>query len=104
MGMTKEGRIKLSVDRVLQRVQSANLARPDVWWFKPVQAGFGTRALDYIGCIKGRFFAIETKRPGEYLTRFQKLTALQMMLAGAAVWIITEYETVEAFERWLERQ
>jgi hypothetical protein len=102
--VTPEGRIKREVDRLLERMQSVNLAAPDVWWFKPVQSGFGKRALDYVGCFKGRFFAIETKAPGEELTRFQKLTAFSMCMSGAAVWIISEIETIDRLEDWMWKQ
>jgi hypothetical protein len=104
MSMTPEGRIKKAVDLVLEEREKAFLSAPIIWWYKPVQQGFGKRALDYVGCIRGRFFAIETKAPGEELTRLQKLTAFSMCMAGGAVWIISEIETVKIFQRWLERQ
>lgn len=40
----------------------------------PVQTGYGQRAADFIGCYKGRYFAIEAKRADGK----GKLTAIQV--------------------------
>jgi penicillin-binding protein-related factor A (putative recombinase) len=42
----------------------------------PVPSGYGESTLDYIGCYKARFFAIETKKPGGKLTPRQQNTKL----------------------------
>ena len=55
--MTPEGKVKARIDRLLKSYGD------DLYLFKPVQSGFGTRTLDYLGCILGGFFAIEAKRP-----------------------------------------
>lgn len=94
--MTPEGKIKTMVDLVLK-------TSADIWYFKPVQTGYGARALDYIGTHRGVFFAVETKAPGEKLTRFQKITAVNIVLAGGKVFIISHQDTVDVLRRWLER-
>src|SRR5262245_28113125 len=93
--MTPEGYVKREVDKVLA------LCGKPTWWFKPVQSGYGKRALDYVGCLNGRFFAVETKAPGEKLTQFQRLTCLAMHQSGAAVFIVSTTEGVQAFARWV---
>ena len=93
--MTPEGKIKAKVDRILNNTDLVS------WYFKPVQSGYGKRALDYICCIAGRFVAIETKAPGEEPTPFQRITAWDMHMAGAHVWFVSSDEGVDAFERWL---
>lgn len=40
------------------------LKRKGAYWFMPVQMGYGATSLDFLGCYKGQFFAIECKRPG----------------------------------------
>lgn len=56
--------------------------------FWPVQMGLGKATLDCLGCYKGRFFAIETKRPGEKPTTRQAITMGEMRGAGAAVFVV----------------
>jgi hypothetical protein len=94
--MTPEGRIKVQVDHVLAMYEG------DVWVFKPVQTGYGKRALDYLGCVKGHTFAIETKRPGKEATLMQRACARDIHNAGGTVWFISESATVELFRQWLE--
>lgn len=74
-----------------------------IWYFKPVQSGYGKRALDYVCCIRGLFVCIETKAPGEDLTRHQVITAAQVIQKGGGVWIISQLATVDAFEQWIQR-
>ena len=94
--MTPEGRIKAAVDRVLYAYEGT------LWYFKPVQTGFGQRALDYLGVVKGHMFAIETKREGKMATMLQRQCARNIYLSGGTVWFISEAATVELFRKWLE--
>jgi hypothetical protein len=56
--MTPEGKVKEAVKRALK-------AR-GVWFFMPMQNGFGVVGIpDFICCFKGRFLAVETKAPGK---------------------------------------
>jgi hypothetical protein len=58
MAQTPEGRVKDDVKKVLK-------AR-DIWFFMPMQNGFGVVGIpDFICCWKGQFLAIETKAPGK---------------------------------------
>lgn len=59
MGSTPEAKVKKMVNKALSMLGA------DCWRFMPVQTGFGTPALDYLLAIRGRFVAIETKKPGE---------------------------------------
>jgi hypothetical protein len=59
--MTPEGRLKTKVDAILSTYQETGLV---MWVFKPVQSGYGTRALDYLCCVRGHLLVIETKRQG----------------------------------------
>ena len=75
-----------------------------MWWYKPVQQGFGKLALDYVGCCNGRFFTIETKAEGEWLTPYQRMAARDVLAAGGAVFIISRLEGAAALGRWLRQQ
>jgi hypothetical protein len=98
--MTPEGEIKREIDRVLSVTADS---RP-MWWFKPVQSGRGKRALDYIGCVNGKFFSIEAKREGETLTSFQRHTSCSILNAGGKVFSVSSQEGLNAFCNWLWAQ
>lgn len=58
MANTPEGRVKDAVKKELR-------AR-DIWYFMPMQNGFGVVGIpDFICCWEGTFLAIETKAPGK---------------------------------------
>jgi hypothetical protein len=62
----------------------------------PVQTGYGSPTLDYLGSSRGRAFAIETKAPGKKPTVRQKAIIKEMEHAGMKVFVIAgnpkEYE------------
>lgn len=81
--MTPEGRVKKMVKSAL------NTLGADCWRFMPVQSGFGSVALDFLICIKGRFVAIETKwPPGKGLTPLQEGTKAAIEAAGGIVLVV----------------
>jgi len=56
--MTPEGRVKEAVKKVMRK--------HGVWYFMPMQNGFGVVGIpDFICCIDGLFFTVETKAPGK---------------------------------------
>lgn len=80
--MTPEGRVKRMVSKALKNLGT------DCWPFMPVQSGYGSPALDYINCIRGRFVAIETKAPGKKLTPLQEGTKAAIEAAGGIVLVV----------------
>ena len=63
--MTPEGEVKQEILH--------GLAGVGAYYFMPVQTGFGKRTVDILTCYKGRFIAIECKRPeGGKLTKIQR--------------------------------
>lgn len=84
--MTPEGRVKKAVTTVLKN-------HAGVYFYMPVPSGYGRKSLDYIGCYRGRFFAIETKAPGKEPTDLQDITIASMKEAGAAVFVIDGVES-----------
>lgn len=94
--MTPEGRVKRQIGLLLEEF--------NLWAFKPVQFGYGKRALDYIICIAGRFLVIEVKRPDmDDITPYQRITAREVYTAGGTVFIIHGPDGIAALRRWLER-
>lgn len=81
--MTPEGRVKNTVKNKI-------LIPNGVWFFMPVQSGYGRRELDFICALpSGRIFFIETKAPGAgKLTEPQQFLVRQHREAGRRVFII----------------
>lgn len=63
MSETPEAKVKRKVKELLNA--------EGVYYFMPVQVGYGARTLDFLCCHKGQFFAIETKAPGKKMTEQQ---------------------------------
>lgn len=89
VGDTPEGKVKRKVSKLLK-------ASKGTYYFMPVQTGYGSPTLDYLGCSRGRAFAIETKAPGKQPTARQKVIINEMKQAGMKVFVIagnpSEYE------------
>lgn len=92
--MTPEGRVKAVVK---QRLREHN-----AYWLMPTQNGMGAPALDFIGCSKGRFFAIETKAGGACMTPRQSETAEKMRAACGRVFLVNELDGLAALTDWLQ--
>jgi hypothetical protein len=68
--MTPEGKIKLEVKKILKKFGAH--------YIMPVQNGLGTPTLDFHCCFFGRYFAIETKAPGNKPTPRQERTLVKI--------------------------
>ncbi|HDZ37660.1 MAG TPA: hypothetical protein ENH62_05140 [Marinobacter sp.] len=86
----KESFVKMRVKKVL--------AKYGAYHFMPVQSGYGAAGLDFYCCHKGRFFSVETKRPGKHLTPRQELIKEAIEKAGGVVFVIGEAAVYEAVE------
>jgi hypothetical protein len=85
---TPESKIKTAVKQRLDAIGA--------YQFWPVQTGIGTRTLDCLGCYKGLFFGIETKRPGGVPTTYQLMTIEQIQAAGGIALVIDTIEDAHA--------
>lgn len=91
--MTPEGKVKKNVSAYLRRLDR-------IWYTMPVPSGYGMSTLDYLGCYRGRFFAIETKKPGGKPTPRQCITMEDMGNAQAAVFLIDGDDLTE-LKNWI---
>lgn len=66
-----------------------HLREAGVFFFMPVQTGYGAASVDFLCCDKGSFVAIETKAPGKKLTRRQELTMTAIRAAGGRTYVVT---------------
>ena len=87
--MTPEGIVKRDIKAHLSGIDSC-------WFFMPVPTGFGVRGIpDFVGCYRGRFFAIEAKRPaGGKLTPWQEKIATAIQRAGGLWFLATSVEDI----------
>ena len=89
MAATPEAKVKRKVSSLLRGAK-------ECYYFMPVQTGYGSPTLDYLGSSKGRAFAIETKAPGKKLTARQAVIKKEMDDAGMRTFVIAgaplEYE------------
>lgn len=95
---TKEGKVKVRVREVLDGYEDK------CWYFMPVTRGYSRSGVpDFIGCICGKMFGIETKS----VHSSHKVTALQQMelgkieQAGGIALVINEHN-VETLKETLD--
>lgn len=95
--MTPEGKVKAKVKKIL------NLA--DAYYFMPVQTGYGTPTLDFLGFHRGEGYAIETKAPGKKPTKRQEAIIFEINRTGTSVFVIDGTKgAYEPLEQWLKRR
>jgi hypothetical protein len=95
---TPEGRVKDAIKDLLGPIRSG------LWWYMPAQNGRGVSGVpDFVGCSRGRFFAIEAKAPSKVPSAFQELVKEEMEAAEAEVFVISDRGDPELgrLERWL---
>ena len=91
--MTAEALVKKEIKR--------GLAARGIWFFMPVQTGYGRRSVDFICCWQGLFLAIEAKAGENKLGRQQQATLEEIKEAGGRAVIAYSWDDVEeALERW----
>jgi penicillin-binding protein-related factor A (putative recombinase) len=89
-------------ESLVKRKVSALLKLHKCYYEMPVPSGFGKSGLDYTGCAKGTFFAIETKSGNKPMTPRQMQTASAIHAAGGKVFLVTAEAGFEDLKTWLE--
>ena len=92
---TPEGKVKALIKR-----RMATLARKYGFW--PVQTGRGSKTLDSLWCINGRFVAIEAKAPGKDFTPLQRSHKEEIEAAGGIVFLVDGEWSLATAMRMLE--
>ncbi len=95
MGVGPESKVKKRIKEILEE-------HKPIRYDMPVQGGMGKPSLDFTGCHRGDYFAIEAKALGKKPTARQWLTINETLEADGRVFVIdgTDYEELET---WLER-
>lgn len=85
----KEKEVVDSIKNYLQTI-------PNIFYWKEHGGQFGTAGIpDIIVCYKGRFIALEVKRPGGKPTLLQKITLNKIEKAKGIAKIVTSVEQVK---------
>lgn len=93
--MTPEGKVKNKIKKLLD-------SRGDyLYYYMSVPFGYGATAVDFLGCYRGRFFAIEAKAPHGALTARQDMVLNQIRLAGGVTFVVVGDAGLDALEAWL---
>ena len=83
MAQTPEGKVKKSVRQVLDGLGA--------YYVMPVTGGFGRQgAPDFLVCLKGKFFGIETKAGKGKLTTLQKMNLKKIIDCGGVALVVRE--------------
>jgi activator of 2-hydroxyglutaryl-CoA dehydratase len=90
---TPEGVVKKEIKKWLD-VQK-------VYYFMPVQTGYGRRTVDILLCWHGQFVAVEVKRPGGTAKKFQARIIADVIKAGG---VGVSVDSLQALQFFLEDQ
>ena len=83
MARTPEGKVKLKVAK--------QLASVGAYFFYPATGGYGSSGVpDIVGCLRGRFFAIECKAGNAEPTALQKSNLNSIVSAGGFAMVVNE--------------
>ena len=83
MAQTPEGKVKKSVRQVLDGLGA--------YYVMPVTGGFGRQgAPDFLVCLEGKFFGIETKAGKGKLTTLQEMNLKKIIDCGGVALVVRE--------------
>ena len=83
------------LERTIKDAVRKRLKEIEAYYFFPVPMGLGETTLDILVCVKGRFVAIECKRPGGKPTQLQLITIERIIKAGGLVYVVDNLEAVD---------
>lgn len=83
MAQTPEAKVKAKV--------VAQLKALGAYYFYPVTGGYGSSGVpDIVGCLRGKFFAIECKAGNNKPTPLQQKNIDAITKQGGLVWVVNE--------------
>jgi hypothetical protein len=90
--MTPEAKVKKKIKEILDYYNA--------WYFCPAQNGYGRAGIpDFVGCYKGKFFAVEAKAAYNKTTALQDRELKAIADAGGGSFIIRE-DTLDYLHDW----
>ena len=95
MAQTPEGKVKDKLKKLLKE--------HNVYYEMPVPTGFGKSSLDFVCCIYGLYFQVETKAGKKVMSPRQKQIANKVKEAGGRAFLYNDDPKVnEELEQWLK--
>ena len=88
--MTPEAKLKKAITAYLEEIGA--------YYFSPIMMGMGRKGIpDIVGCLRGKFFAIEVKVPGKEftVTPWQEREILMILNAGGEAFVASSVEQVK---------
>lgn len=96
--MTPEGRVKHDIRKMLDK------RRPHLWYYC-AQDRFTSAIMDLIVCYKGKFVALEVKRPTNNRGRkLQEYVLSKIRVAGGTAHVVQSVDDVEQIFTELDRE
>lgn len=96
--MKNEGDVKKVVKDVLKQTENC-------WWFMPPANGYGRAGIpDFVGCVNGHLFAVETKFGKGVATANQMREMEKITQTGGQVWLVRETsldQWIQDFKAWV---
>jgi VRR-NUC domain len=90
--MTPEAKVKHAIKRRLDSFGA--------WYFMPVAGLLGRVGVpDFVGCLNGRFFAIEAKADNGRVTRIQQRCLDAIAAAGGTALVVQGVEAATALTK-----
>ena len=78
----------MSSEKLVKDALKKYLKSIGAYYYMPVPMGYGAATVDVFICYKGRFYAVECKRPGiKDPTIRQTIVLTEIALAGGGVWL-----------------
>jgi hypothetical protein len=84
----------MTAESLVKKEIKKGLAEMGIYYFMPVQSGYGKRTVDFICCYKGRFIAIEAKAGANRTSKFQDATLAEIENAGGIAIVAYDWDTV----------
>lgn len=92
----KGDRKGFALERTLKKEIKDWLREQGAYFFMPVQAGYGASSLDFLVCLKGKFFGIETKARSGKMTPRQGRVIREIQDAGGIAFVAKTLDEVKA--------
>jgi hypothetical protein len=74
------------LESAVKKSLRAYLKAIGAYQYWPVKLAYGAKTVDCLVCYRGKFYAIETKKPGKKATKFQETTMYDVESAGGQAW------------------
>jgi len=89
----------MTPERKVKNVVVSVLKEHDAYYFFPVTSGYGASGVpDIVGCINGKFFAIECKAGKGKTTALQDKHIAQITAVGGSAIVINEGNLMEVHQ------